>query len=221
MVQTEDSMDSDIGLHTIHIRGLNKNLSYLDAKKLLQSYFEIQFSGQIVEIQVIPSYDILMNLIDQKFIIEAYINKYKILNEKNPRKRAFIKGLCSKSSIDGEIYHSNWLKINDKMLDFYRRLNTNKNTGNAFISFSDPYIVNDILKDKSIIYNQAHNFYGQLLKIKDWNMSLAPPPSDILWENIKYTRKYRIVKMFIFTAILFFLCLIVITPAKVNIILII
>ena len=169
MVQTEDSMDSDIALHTIHIRGLNRKLSYLDAKKILTSFFEIQFTGLIAEIQVIPHYDILMSLIERKFEAESYISKYKILNMKNPGKRAMTgirEMLCKVQEVDGEVYYKNWLRIIDKMLNFYRRLNTKKNTGNAFISFNNPYVVDNIINNKKIIYSHANTFHGQLLRIK-------------------------------------------------------
>lgn len=160
-VQTEDSMDSDIALHTLHVRGINRNLSYLDAKKIIQSFFEIEFTGNIVEIQVIPNYDVLINLIDQKFAAEAKFNKYRRIN-KNKGGRA--NRFCQ--NIDGETYYSNWVRIINNMLQFYRKLNSNKNTGNAFISFTNPCIVENILKNKSIIYGKKDNFHGQLLDIK-------------------------------------------------------
>jgi hypothetical protein len=169
MVQTEDSMDSDMSLHTIHIRGLNRNLSYLDAKKILQSFFDIQFSGLVCEIQVIPSYDKLMDLIERKFTTEAYINKFKNLNMKNSQKRAVVKigeGLCKGRIVDAEVYYKNWLNIIENMLRFYRQLNAKKNTGNAFISFSNPYTVENILNNKKIIKNQANTFHGKLLNIE-------------------------------------------------------
>lgn len=169
MVQTEDSMDSDMSLHTIHIRGLNRNLSYLDAKKILQSFFDIQYSGLICEIQVIPSYDNLMNLIERKFATEAYINKFKNLNLKNHQKRAIVKvseGLWKEITVDAEVYYKNWLSIIENMLKFYRQLNAKKNTGNAFISFTNPNIVENILGNKTIITNQVNTFHGKLLNIE-------------------------------------------------------
>ena len=143
------------------------HVSYLDAKKILNSFFYIQFNGLVSEIQVIPSYNNLMSLIDRKFEAEAYFNKYKIMNLKvGADKRAMIKineGWCSSVSgtkVDGEIYYRNWLKIIENMLNFYRRLNTKKNTGNAFISFTNPFIADKIIKYKKLITNQANTFPG-------------------------------------------------------------
>lgn len=170
-VETEDSMDSDMSLHTLHIRGLNNNLSYLDAKKILHSFFDIEFNGLVTAIQVIPRYDDLMSLIDRKFEAESYMNKYKIMNLKNPKERALVKinqgvDKCYKTiTVDGELYYRSWMNIIENMLNFYRKLNTKKNTGNAFISFSNPYIIQKILSDKSVITNQKNTFHGRLLHI--------------------------------------------------------
>jgi hypothetical protein len=168
-VQTEDSMDSDISLHTIHIRGINKSLTYLDAKKIIKSFFDISFTD-IVEIQVIPNYDQLMYLIDKKYEVEAYHDKYKNQNKKS-NSRAIVDiythpFLLKKEKVDGEIYYNHWTKIVNNMLNFYRKLNLKKNTGNAFISFNNPYIVDKILKNKHLIFAKQNTFHGQLLNIK-------------------------------------------------------
>ena len=167
-VKMEDSLDLDIARHTIHIRGLNENLSYTEAKKILHTYFNISFTDMISEIQVIPHYDILMNLIDKKFESESLLDKYEKLNLKNPFKRNKVqKGvLCYKKEIDGEIYFANWVRIINNMLAFYRKLNVKSNTGNAFISFKYPSLAQKILENKKLIYNKSDTFYGQLLKVK-------------------------------------------------------
>lgn len=202
-------------LHTIHIRGLNRNLSYSDAKKILHSFFDTQFHGQELEVQVIPSYDTLMNLIDQRFEAEAYLEKYKILNLQNPHQRVKIK-VNGESNVDGQIYYSNMLSILENTLNFYRMLNTKKNTGNAFIYFTSPFVVESIFSNINCIKEKRNTFHGQLQQIKEWNIGLAPPPSDIIWENVKYTRKWRMFRMILFTLILFFVCLIIITPNKIK-----
>ncbi len=104
-VQSEDSLDNDISSHTLHIRGINKNLSYTEAKKILNSFFEIYFPN-IIEIHVIANYDKLMELIDRKFSVESYHNKYRIKNWKNIGKREMIKShLIYGHNMDGEIYY--------------------------------------------------------------------------------------------------------------------
>ena len=166
-VETEDSMDSEISHHTLHIRGLNKNLSYLEAKRIIHNFFDIHFNDLILEIQVIPNYDNLMSLIDRKFEIETKYDKYKNLNDKNKKQRALesLEWICG-SKVDGEIYYKNWIKIINGMLKFYRKLNMKKNTGNAFISFKNSYITEEILNNKNLIYKHSDTFNGQLLEIK-------------------------------------------------------
>lgn len=215
-IQTEDSLDSDIALHTIHIRNINKKLSYFDAKKILDSFFEVSFLDQIIEIHVIPDNNRLMNLIDQKSHVEAKYNKFKALNETNITKRYKIK-VDMTEKVDAEIYYKNKSKIIDNLIIFYRKLNSKKNTGNAFVSFKSQKTVEKILKDKeNLIYSKKDTFHGQLLNIKDWSISLAPPPSDLIWNNIKYSKKYRIIKMIILTVTLFCICLVIITPHNVK-----
>ena len=166
-VETEDSMDSDISMHSLHIRGLNKNLSYTEAKRIVKNFFDINFNGLIVEIQVIPNYDNLMSLIDRKFEIESKIDKYKKLNSHNNKTRATksLAIVCG-DKVDAEIYYQHWKKIIDNMLKFYRKLNSKLNTGNVFISFKNPNIIKEIIKNKKLIYGHSDTFEGQLLQIK-------------------------------------------------------
>jgi hypothetical protein len=164
-LQTEDSMDSDISLHTLHIRGLNRNLSYSDALKNLQSFFEGLFPESIAEIQVTPCYDTLMDLIDRKFEAEAYLSKYRLMNENDRTQRIKI-SIESEKNVDAQIYYKNLLRILDNLLNFYRMLNTNKNTGNAFVSFTNPYIVDNLLRNLKPIREKMYTFQGQILKIK-------------------------------------------------------
>jgi len=165
-VQTEDSLDNDISSHTLHIRGINKNLSYKEAKKILNSFFEIYFPN-IVEIHVIANYDRLMELIDRKFSVESSFNKYRIKNWKHQGKREIINsGMICGYKIDGEIYYKHWMKITNSMLSFYRSLNMKRNTGNAFVSFKDPMIVNKILRNPLNIFQRAETLNGKVLEVK-------------------------------------------------------
>ena len=98
------------------------------------------------------------------------------------------------------------------MLKFYRELNSKRNTGNAFILFKSPTIVDEILNHKEIIIGRMNSFEGTLLNVGNWIIKRAPTPSDILWDNIKYSKKWRTIKMIVFTLVLFIGCLIIITP---------
>ena len=61
-----------------------------------------------------------------------------------------------------------------------------------------------------------NTFEGTLLAIEDWIIKRAPFPSEIIWANIKYSKKWRIIRMYLFTFIFFIVCLIIITPAFIN-----
>jgi hypothetical protein len=116
---------------------------------------------------VIPYYDILMELIERKFEYESLHDKFKRLNHKNPFKRNTIaQGFINRRHIDGEKYYESWVRIINNMLIFYRKLNTRTNTGNVFISFKYPSVVQTILENKHLVYNRKDTFNGQLLQVK-------------------------------------------------------
>lgn len=215
----DNSFDTDIPLHTIHIRGINQNLPYLDVKKILDSFFEQHFNQLVAGIQVIPNYDILCSLINRKFVYQSRHDSYNHSNTLTYPNRAVIKvyeGIIDCHKVDAEIYYNHWVDIVDQMINFYRQLNMKKNTGNAFICFKSPKTVNDILKNVNVIFSKMNTFEGTLLNIDNWIIKRAPSPSDIVWDNIKYSKKWRTIRMIFFTFILFVVCLIIITPNFIN-----
>ena len=52
-----------------------------------ENFFKSNFSQYIIYIQVIPNYDILMDLIDKKFLYKSLYDKYNKLNVNNYPKR--------------------------------------------------------------------------------------------------------------------------------------
>jgi hypothetical protein len=181
--RTEDSLDKDISCHTLHIRGINKNLSYDEVRKVLFSFFEAYYPN-VLEIQVIAKYDKLLEMIDFKYLVEKKYNKYRILNIKNKdkifnsndnndnsgeinkEKRELEKmNIFCGPKVDGEIYYKHWINITNKMLLFYKNLNVKKNTGNAFISFNDASIVEKILSDTNVIMNRKDSLNGKILNV--------------------------------------------------------
>ena len=217
-IKIDKSLDHIISKHSIHIRGINQNLTYLDAKNMVENFFNSNFSEYIIYIQVIPNYDILMDLIDKKFLYKSLYDKYNKLNVNNyPKREKIFSGyFWNKKEIDAEIYYNHLCVITENMLNFYRKLNIKKNTGNAFLVFKSPSIVDKILNNKNLIYNRMNTFEGTLLAIEDWIIKRAPFPSEIIWDNIKYSKKWRTIRMYSFTFILFIVCLIIITPAFIN-----
>ena len=119
-------MDSELSLHTLHIRGLARNLGFYEAQKVLKSFFDIMWADQISQIHVISNYDRLMDLINEKFRIETSYNQYKQKNL-SYNQRILIK--VENFYVDAEIYHENLMLINNNLLNFYRKLNSKSNTG--------------------------------------------------------------------------------------------
>ena len=215
----DHSLENVIRKHAIHIRGINQNLSYLEAKKLMENFFRTNFATHLVGIELIANYDILVTLIEKKFLYQSFHEKYNQYNLSHYPERKELSSnnwfnCCNKNKkrIDAEMYFQHLANINEKMLKFYRHLNSRRNTGNAFILFKSPIIVDEILNHKEIIIGKMNSFEGTLLNVGNWIIKRAPTPSDILWDNIKYSKKWRTIRMFVFTLTLFIICLIIITP---------
>ena len=215
----DHSLENVIRKHAIHIRGINQNLSYLEAKKIIENFFLTNFSSYLVGVELIANYDILDSLIEKKFMYQSFHEKYTQYNLSHypERKELSPEGwftCCEKhkQKRDAAIYFQHLVNINEKMLKFYRELNAKRNTGNAFILFKSPTIVDEILNHKEIIIGRMNSFEGTLLNVGNWIIKRAPNPSDILWDNIKYSKKWRTIRMVTFTLALFIVCLIIITP---------
>ena len=215
----DHSLENVIRKHAIHIRGINQSLSYLEAKKIIENFFLTNFSTYLVGVNLIANYDILDSLIEKKFIYQSFHEKYTQYNLSHypERKELSPEGWfnCCQSNKykrDAEIYFQHLVNINEKMLKFYRELNSKRNTGNAFILFKSPIIVDEILNHKEIIIGRMNSFEGTLLNVGNWIIKRAPTPSDILWDNIKYSKKWCTIRMVVFTLALFIVCLIIITP---------
>ena len=214
----DHSLENIIRKHAIHIRGINQSLSYLEAKKFIENFFQTNFSTHLVGFELIANYDILDSLIEKKFLYQSFHEKYSQYNLSHyPERKELSSGhwlnCCKKhKKIDAQIYFQHLTNINEKMLKFYRQLNSRRNTGNAFILFKSPLIVDDILNHKEIIIGKMNSFEGTLLNVGNWIIKRAPTPSDILWDNIKYSKKWRTIRMVVFTLALFIVCLIIITP---------
>ena len=215
----DHSLENIIRKHAIHIRGINQSLSYLEAKKFIENFFQTNFASHLVGIQLIANYDILDSLIEKKFLYQSFHEKYNQYNLSHyPERKQLSSENCfncckkHKKKIDAEIYFQHLANINEKMLKFYRQLNSRRNTGNVFILFKSPLIVDEILNHKEIIIGKMNSFEGTLLNVGNWIIKRAPTPSDILWDNIKYSKKWRTIRMVVFTLTLFIICLIIITP---------
>ena len=95
---------------------------------MVENFFKSNFSQYIIYIQVIPNYDILMDLIDKKFLYKSLYDKYNKLNVNNyPKREKIFSGyLWNKKEIDAEIYYNHLSVITENMLNFYRKLNIKK-----------------------------------------------------------------------------------------------
>lgn len=209
-----DNLDNDVSLHTIHLREINKYLTYKETLKLLSDFFQIHFFNEVLSIQVIPNYDKIVKIINTMFSLESELNKVERDNYYNfIKQKKEINGVV----VDYEVFLKQKIKISQNILDYYRQLLARENTGNAFVCFKNPQIVQQILKNTNkYITSYGHTFHGTLLNMKNWRIKRAAAPSDIIWDNIKYSKRNRLIKMFLFTAVFFYICLDVFTPKVVS-----
>ena len=212
----DDSIDNDVSTHSIHIREINRNLSYKETLKLLSDYFNMRFFNEVLSIQVVPNYDKIIGIIDRRYHYECELNKTQFFNFNKPE-RLKARKTINGCNVDLELYYRNKIIILERLIDFYRKLLVRKNTGNAFICFKNPNIVKNILENKEkFIFSNKDTLHGTLLGVKNWNVKKAPLPSDIIWQNIKYSKRNRIFKMYFFTFVLFFVFLYLVTPKEVK-----
>ena len=124
----DHSLENIIRKHAIHIRGINQSLSYLEAKKFIENFFQTNFSTHLVGIELIANYDILDSLIEKKFLYQSFHEKYSQYNLSHyPERKELSSGhwlnCCKKhKKIDAQIYFQHLTNINEKMLKFYRQL---------------------------------------------------------------------------------------------------
>lgn len=205
-----EKMAIEVQSRTIHIREINKNLSFNEAKRMLDDYFSIHFKDKVLAIQVVPNYDKIISLLDTRYYFESTLNKIKYRNSiQFERTKHEINGY----EVDYEFYLNQELNIIEKMILFYGNQLARKTTGNAFVCFKEKSFAKQVMKNiKKQIKNHEETFHGSILNMSSWEVQSAPTPSDLIWENVKYTKKGRIIKTILFTSILFFVFFFVLTP---------
>ena len=109
-------------------------------------------------------------------------------------------------------YQSKLEKLDEKVCKL-KSLGVYTNQGIAFVTFSSIDWVYETFNDFDLILDIAKNTEAsKMLKINNWEISNAPPPSDIIWENLSnLTRIKRKLLRVLYFGFILFLSVIVIT----------
>ena len=209
------SIESKFSANTIHVKGIDRNLNYLKIKSIMASLFEKVFPGKVLEITVIPRYSTLLSLYTERHRLESKLCGFKELNEAKNIRISMRLGILG-PNVDGVNYIEQELKIIDKIISFYRGLNNKENCGNAFVSFYSKKTVEKLLKNQHVLFQHKRSLEGKLLNLPDWKLSKAASPSNIIWENIKYGRLGRFLKMITNNILFFFLSFVLLSPAHIS-----
>lgn len=89
-------------------------------------------------------------------------------------------------------YYSNKIKNLDQQISALKGEGVSKNQGIAFVTFSSIEWVFETFTDLDLIKDIAKNSEAsKLMRINNWYISQAPPPSDIIWENLSNLTRFK------------------------------
>lgn len=89
-------------------------------------------------------------------------------------------------------YYIDKIRLFDREISRLKGKGVSSNQGIAFVTFSNEDCVYETFTDFDLIIDIAKNSEAsKLLKIHNWSISYAPPPSDIIWENLSHLTKFR------------------------------
>lgn len=134
--------------------------------------------------------------------MKSKVNKYKFQNQVN-NNRSYLKireGVLTKpKKVDGEEYYKLRLAEIEEKWDELSKSAESENAGVAFVSFKTRDAVIDTIEEIDIVKTKlVGKEHYDALEIKNWEVDMAPPPSDIIWTELnKGGSKSTILKIFI------------------------
>jgi len=139
----------------------------------------------------------------------------------NPHACGLLCGLCScctGTSVDaGEFYKLRETQLKQSV-EFEKVRLQSKPIGVAFVTFASLPEAKQVNKDHQKInrlFNSSppSSSVDNLMRPSSWDVRFAPPPEDIIWENLSRTRHFRLIKVWISNTILFIVLFFFTSPA--------
>jgi len=170
---------------SIMIKGLPK--SFVERKKELeiQGFFEeLVGENEVVCVKLIPNYKKTYRLLLKKDELLKKLSKVKKRNKKHIIREEIRKGCCCcKIYIDAEDeYRERLRRVREKEKKVRMTRTKEEGSGVGFVVFKSPEYA---FLAKRIVFRKFHQAprYASL-ELEKWRMYKAPPPNDILWENL-------------------------------------
>ncbi|CAM1292566.1 TMEM63C (predicted) [Pycnogonum litorale] len=220
LVEEENIVSRTIMITHIPVRHCKRN-------NLLQHFQEAYQDVEVQDIQF--AYDIKkLSLYDNQRESAAQARLwseryYKAVGER-PRMRPYTCGhfcVCCEScrckSVDATDYYTEEESRLAAMVDDERSASLHRPLGIVFITFLTEGMAMRVYKDHQksckCSSNPPTSSLGHLLAPHDWNVMFAPPPDDIIWENLSSSSETWYVWVFFVNFILFMILFFLTTPA--------
>lgn len=213
----EDYGDIDVSKLTVMVHNIPSKMPVVEANTLLGQIFKSRFGKELESVHTVGKYD--MKKLDKYYFkrnfleerLEFHYNdvKYKT-NGVEERVTVYDKNMFSKflrlfvccpclcknsigiKRINVTDYYIDKIKFLDKEISILKSEGVASNSGLAFITFNNEDCVYETRSDFDLIKDIARNSEAsKLMKIGNWFLSKAPPPSDIIWENLSNLTNFK------------------------------
>ena len=234
----EDYGDYDVSKTTVMIHDIPSNLPIIECNTLISHIFKSRFGRELEEVHTVGKYDKrkLDNYYSKRNFLEDQI---EIFNERKMRSNTFDERIvvynkdwlttlvrwmlwwswCWRNSYGSKRvnmldYYLEKIKYYDQQILKLKGKGISSNQGISFVTFSSDEWVYETLSDFDLIKDISKNSEAsKLMKIDNWYITHAPPPSDIIWENLsnltrlkrKALRLFYLLMMFTFSSTLIFI----------------
>jgi len=178
--------------------------------RIMEFFEEIIGENEVISVKLVPDYKEMYSLILEKNKILEKLERTKKANMRIHIREKIRKGvLCCKQYVDAESEYTNMLE------NIQKEEEKNKNviiqgTGTAFVIFRSPenaYNARRIVRRKFHLgprYSDLH--------LENWYIKKAPPPSDIIWENMGISKMYRILLLLMSNVPLIIISVLMVVP---------
>eukprot|EP00826_Nyctotherus_ovalis_P057234 TRINITY_DN7818_c0_g3_i3.p1 TRINITY_DN7818_c0_g3~~TRINITY_DN7818_c0_g3_i3.p1 ORF type:complete len:361 (-),score=82.55 TRINITY_DN7818_c0_g3_i3:159-1241(-) len=151
----------------------------------IQKFFEeLVGEDEVVSVKLIADYKKTYRLILKKNELLKKLARVRRRNRKCTAREEIRRGCCCcRSYVDAEREYGEQLgKVRKREKKARLAMRRELGSGIGFVTFKSPQ---QVLLAKSIIFRKFHQAPRYAcLELEKWEVRKAPPPSDILWENI-------------------------------------
>uniref|UniRef100_A0A8C1FBP4 Transmembrane protein 63B n=1 Tax=Cyprinus carpio carpio TaxID=630221 RepID=A0A8C1FBP4_CYPCA len=219
--------EDDLVKRTLFINGISK---YAEESHIKQHFEQVYENCVVLEARVCYNVAKLMSLNAERKKTERSKKFFTDLMAKehipamiNPKPCGHL-CCCAITGCEEEEAVSYYTKLEAKLKEEYRKEKEKVNTkplGMAFVTFQNEAMTAIILKDFNACQCQGckcrqeprSSQFSDSLHVYDWNVSYAPDPQNVRWENLSLGGVSWWLRCFIINCILFLLLFFLTTPA--------